>query len=129
MPVSLAQCHGEIGAFYNNTLTFYKISIFYLLLSLSYGSIFYRLDLIKLLLWIISLILNRIIFFHFQKCRNMKQNIGVYLFTTINLLIILNLLEYLWIGSWIISLSGDIEINCGPNLNALNRCFWYVIGI
>ena len=37
MPVSLAQWHGEIGAFYNNTLTFSKISIFYLLLSLSYG--------------------------------------------------------------------------------------------
>ena len=99
MPVSLAQCHGEIGAFYNNTLTFYKISIFYLLLSLLYGSIFYRSDLIKLLLLIISLILNRMIFFHFKKCRKIKQKIGVYLFATINLLIMLNLLEYLWIGS------------------------------
>ena len=48
---------------------------------------------------------------------------GVYLFTTIYLLIISNLLEYLWVGSRIISLSGDIEINPGPKLNALNGCF------
>ena len=34
-----------------------------------------------------------------------------------------NLLEYLWVGSQIISVSGDIEINPGPNLNGLNRCF------
>ena len=40
MPLSLAQWCREKGAFYNNTLVFYKISIFYLLLSLSYGSIF-----------------------------------------------------------------------------------------
>ena len=123
MPVSLAQWRGEIGAFYNNTLTFSKISIFYLLLSLSYGSIFCRLDLIKLSLLIISLILNGIIYFHFKKCRKINRKIGVYLFTTIYLLIISNLLEHLWVGSRIISLSGDIEINPGPKLNALNRCF------
>ena len=40
MPVSLAQWRGEKGAFYNNTLALYKISIFYFLLSLSYGSLF-----------------------------------------------------------------------------------------
>ena len=123
MPVSLAQWRGEIGAFYNNTLTFSKISIFYLLLSLSYGSIFCRLDLIKLSLLIISLILNGIIYFHFKKCRKINRKIGVYLFTTIYLLIISNLLEYLWVGSRIISLSGDVEINPGPKLNASNRCF------
>ena len=123
MPVSLAQWRGEIGAFYNNTLTFSKISIFYLLLSLSYGSIFCRLDLIKLSLLIVGLILNGIIFFHFKKCRKINRKIGVYLFTTIYLLIISNLLEHLWVGSRIISLSGDIEINPGPKLNALNRCF------
>ena len=50
---------------------------------------------------------------------------GVYLFTTIYVLIISNLLEYLWVGSRIISLSGDIEINLGPNLNALN-CYFSV---
>ena len=87
MPVSLAQWRGEIGAFYNNTLTFSKISIFYLLLSLSYGSIFCRLDLIKLSLLIVGLILNGIIFFHFKKCRKINQRIGVYLFTTIYLLL------------------------------------------
>ena len=123
MPVSLAQWRGEIGAFYNNTLTFSKISIFYLLLWFSRGSIFCRLDVIKLSLLIISLILNGIIFFHFKKCRKINRKIGVYLFTTIYLLIISNLLEYLWVGSRIISLSGDIEINPGPKLNALNRCF------
>ena len=123
MPVSLAQWCGKIGAFCNNTLTFSKISIFYLLLSLSYGSIFCRLDLIKLSLLIISLILNGIIYFHFKKCRKINRKIGVYLFTTIYLLIISNLLEHLWVGSRIISLSGDIEINPGPKLNALNRCF------
>ena len=123
MPVSLAQRSGEIGAFYSNTLTFSKISMFYLLLSLSCGSIFCRLDLIKLLLLIISLILNGIIFFHFEKCRKINRKTGVYLFTTIYLLIISNLLEYLWIGSWIVSLSGDIEINTGPKLNALSHCF------
>ena len=123
MPVSLAQWRGEIGAFYNNTLTFSKISIFYLLLSLSYGSIFCRLDLIKLSLLIVSLILNGIIFFHFKKCRKINRKIGVYLFTTIYLLIISNLLEYLWVGSRIISLSGGIEINPRPKLNALSQCF------
>ena len=115
MPISLAQWRGKIGAFYNNTLTFSKISIFYLLLSLSYGSIFCRLDLIKLSLLIVSLILNGIIFFHFKKCRKINRKIGVYLFTTIYLLIISNLLEHLWVGSGIICLSGDIEINPGPN--------------
>ena len=35
----------------------------------------------------------------------------------------MNLLEYLWAGSGVFSLSGDIEINPGPKLNALNRCF------
>ena len=123
MPVSLAQWRGEIGAFYNNTLAFSKISIFYLLLSLSYGSIFFRSDVIKLSLLIISLILSGIIFFNFKKCRKINRKIGVYLFTTIYLLIISNLLEHLWVGSRIISLSGDIEINPGPKLNALNRCF------
>ena len=62
-------------------------------------------------------------FFHFKKCRNNNLKIGVYLFTTIYLLIISNLLEYLWVASRIISLSGDIEINPGPKSNALNRCF------
>ena len=57
-------------------------------------------------------------FFHFKKCRNNNLKIGVYLFTTIYLLIILNLLEYLWVASQIISLSGDIGV-----LNVLNRCF------
>ena len=45
------------------------------------------------------------------------------LFTTIYLLIISNLLEYLWVASRIISLSGDIEINPGPKSYVLNRCF------
>ena len=104
-------------------MAFSKISIFYLVLSSPYGSIFCRLDLIKLLFLIISLILNGIMFFHFKKCWNNNLKVGVYLFTTIYLLIISNLLEYLWVGSRIISLSGDIEINPGPKLNALNRCF------
>ena len=108
MPVSSAQRRGEIGAFYNNTSAFSKISTFYLLLPLPYGSIFCRLDLIKLLFLIISLILNGIIFFHFKKCRSNNLKIGVYLFTAIYLLIISNLLEYLWVASRIISLSGDI---------------------
>ena len=131
MSVSLAQWCGEIGAFYNNTLTFSRISTYYLLLSLPYGSIFCRLDLIKLLFLIISLILNGIMFFHFKKCRNNNLKIGVYLFTTIYLIIISNLLEYLWVASRINSLSGDIEINTGPKSNALNQCFsislfnWY----
>ena len=83
MAVILVQWRGEIGGFYNNTLAFSKISIFYLLLSLPCGSIFCRLDLIKLLFLIISLNLNGIMFFHFKKCRNIHLKIGVYLFTTI----------------------------------------------
>ena len=35
----------------------------------------------------------------------------------------MNLLEYLWVASRIISLSGDIEINPGPKSYVLNRCF------
>ena len=103
MPVSLAQWRKKIGAFYNNTLAFSNISTFCLLLPLSYGSIFCRLDLIKLPLLIISLILSEIMFFHFKKCRNINLKIGVYLFTTIYLLTISNLLEYLWFGSRIVS--------------------------
>ena len=61
--------------------------------------------------------------FHFKKCWNNSLTIGVSLFTTIYLLIILNLLEYLWVASRIISLSGDTEINPGPKSNALNWCF------
>ena len=102
---------------------FSKVSIFYLLLPLSYWSIFCRLELIKLPLLIISLILNGIIFFHFKKCRTIKRKIGVYLFITIYLLIISNLLEYLLVGSQITSLSGSIQITPGPKLNALNWCF------
>ena len=45
MPVILAQWRGKIGAFYNNTLAFSKISIYYLILSLPYRFIFCRLDL------------------------------------------------------------------------------------
>ena len=123
MPVSLAQWCGKIGAFCNNTLTFSKISIFYLLLSLSNRSIFCRLDLIKLPLLIISLILSGIMFFHFKKCRNINLKIGVYLFTTIYLLTTSNLLECILVASQIVSLKGDIEINPGPKLNVLNRCF------
>ena len=121
MSASLAQWREEIGAFYNSTRAFYKISIFYLILSLPYRSIFCRLVLIKLLFLIISLILNGIMFFHFKKCRNNSLIIGVYPFTTIYLLIISNLLEYLWVALRIISLSGDIEINPRPKSNALNR--------
>ena len=91
MPVSSAQWRGEVGAFYNNTQTSSKISIFCLLLSLSYWSIFYRLDLIKLPLLIISLVLNGIMFFHFEKCKNNNLKAGVDLFTTIYLLIISNI--------------------------------------
>ena len=124
IPVSLAQWRGEIGVFYINTLTFCKISTFYLLLSLSYRSIFCSLHLIRLPLLIIRLILNGIMFLHFfKKCRNNNLKIGVYLFTTIYLLIISNLLEYLWVASRIISLSGDIEINPGLKSNALDSCF------
>ena len=67
--------------------------------------------------------LNGIMFFHFKKCRSNNLKIGVYLFTAIYLLIISNLLDYLWFPSPIISPSGDIEINPGPKSNALNRCF------
>ena len=67
--------------------------------------------------------LNGTIFFNFKKCRKINRKIGVYLFTPIYLLIILNLLEYLWVRLQIISLSGDIEINPRPKLNALNGCF------
>ena len=62
-------------------------------------------------------------FLYFKKCRNNNLKIGVYLFTTIYLLIISNLQEYLWVASRINSLSGDIEINPGSKSNALNRCF------
>ena len=62
-------------------------------------------------------------FFYFKKCRNNNLKRGVSIFTTIYLLIILNLLEYCWVLSQIIGLSGDIEINHGPKSNALNRCF------
>ena len=61
--------------------------------------------------------------FHFKKCRKNNLKIGVYLFTTIYLLIISNLLEYLWVASRIISLSGAKEINPGPKSNASTRCF------
>ena len=124
MPVTLAQRRGEIGVFYINTLTFSKISIFYLFLSLSYRSISCSLHLIRLPLLIMRLILNGIIFFHFfKKCRNNNLKIGVYLFTTIYLLIISNLLEYVWIASRIISLSSYIEINPGLKSNALDLFF------
>ena len=120
MSVNLAQWRGEIGAFYNNALTFSKISVFYLLLSLSYGSIVCMLGLIKLLLLIISLILN-VMFFHFKQFRNNNLKVGVFLFTTIYLLLLSNLLEYLLVVSRIASVSGDIEINPGPKLNLFNR--------
>ena len=119
MPVSLAQWRGEIGAFYNNRLAISKISIVYLLLSPQYGSIICRLDLIKLLFLTISLILNGIMFFHFKKCKNNNLKIGVYLFTTIYLLNISNLLEYLWVASRIISLSVEMDINPGPTVKSV----------
>ena len=53
---------------------------------------------------------------------------GVYLFTTMYLLIISNLVKYHWVAPQIISLSGEIEINSGPKSNAINRrfsiCHW-----
>ena len=119
MPVSLAQWRGEIGAFYNNRLAISTISIVYLLLSPQYGSIICRLDLIKLLFLTISLILNGIMFFHFKKCKNNNLKIGVYLFTTIYLLNISNLLEYLWVASRIISLSVEMDINPGPTVKSV----------
>ena len=67
MPGSLAQWRGEIGVFYNNTFTFSNILIFCLVLSLPYGHTFCKLDLIKLLFLVISLILNGIMLFHFKK--------------------------------------------------------------
>ena len=105
MPVSSAQWRGEVGAFYNNTLTSSKISIFDLLLSLSYWSIFYRLDLIKLPLLIISLVLNGM-FFHFEKCKNNNLKAGVYLFTTIyrNLSQFRNFIWWRKFGNWWIHL-------------------------
>ena len=78
MPVSLAQWRREKGAFYNNILAYSKISIFCFILSLPHGSIFCRLDLIKLLFLIINLILNGIMFFHFKKSKNNSLTIGAY---------------------------------------------------
>ena len=56
--VSLARWRGEIGALYNNTLAFSNILIFYLILSLPWGSIFCRLHFIKLQHVIVSLLFN-----------------------------------------------------------------------
>ena len=123
MPVSLAQWRGEIGVSYNNALVLSNISIFYLILSLAYGPIICRLDLIKLLFLVISLILKGLMFFHSKKCRNNSLTIGVYPLTTLYLFIVSNLLECLWVASRIVSLSGGIEINPGPKSNLLNRCF------
>ena len=95
IPVSSVHWREEVGAFYNNKLEFSNISIFYLILLFPYGSIFCRLDLIRLLFLIIDLILNGIMFFHFKKCRNSSLPRRVYPLTTLYLLMISNLLEYL----------------------------------
>ena len=79
MPVSLAQSHGETGAFYNNTLA------------------------------IISLILNRIIFFRFKKSRTNNLTIGIYPLTIVYILTILNL-----------SLGGGGGMICNWNLNSIS---------
>ena len=79
---------------------------------------------VQLLFLITSLIFNGIMFFHFKKSRNNSLTIGVSPLTILYpLLIILKVLEYLWVASQVISLSGNIEINPGPKSNALNRCF------
>ena len=108
MPVSLDQWRGD-------TLSFSKISIFCLIVSLPYGCIFCRLPFL-----IISLILNRIMFFYFKECWNNRLTIRVYLFTTVYLLIISNVLGYLAVALRIISLKDDIEINPSHN-SALNH--------
>ena len=81
-----------------------------------------------ILFLVISLILNGVMFFHFKKFRNNNLKMGVYLFTTMYLLIISNLVKYHWVAPQIISLSGEIEINSGPKSNAINRrfsiCHW-----
>ena len=76
-----------------------------------------------ILFLVISLILNGVMFFHFKKFRNNNLKMGVYLFTTVYVLIISILVKYHWVASRIISLSGEIEINSGPKSNALSRCF------
>ena len=98
MLVSLGQYRREIGAFYNNTLTFPDISILYLVLLLPHGSIFCGLDSIRLLVLIITLIFNRKMFFYFLSiCDLFGLTTGVYTLTILHLLIILNFLEYLWL--------------------------------
>ena len=108
MPVSLDQWRGD-------TLSFSKISIFCLIVSLPYGCTFCRLPFL-----IISLILNRIMFFYFKECWNNRLTIRIYLFTTVYLLIISNVLGYLAVALRIISLKDDIEINPSHN-SALNH--------
>ena len=64
-----------------------------------------------------------IMFFYLKISRYNRLTIGVYPLTTLYLLIISNLLEYLWAALRIISRSSDTEINPGPKSNALSRCF------
>ena len=123
MPFSLAQWRGEIDPFYYNALAFSNISIIYLILSLSYESIFCKLDLIKLLFQFICLVLNEAMFFHFKKPGNNSLKIGLYPLTTLYFLTLSTFLECIWVASRIISLSGDIEINPGLKSNTLSCCF------
>ena len=113
-------------------LSFSKISIFYLLLSLSCGSIFCRLGLIKLPLLIISFIWNGIMFFHFKKCRKNNKNRTLFICYYISCYYIeLTGMSLGWFTNY--KFRWWHRDNPGPKSNALNQCFsifhWKLNGI
>ena len=111
MPVNLQQYRGEIGAFYNRSskYTFARNS--------------YKLNniLICLLLRLFSCLAFYVVIFikALKKCTSYILKLSI---ISLNLLISYSFLTELWIYSYCISLSGDIELTPGLKRD-INQCF------
>ena len=111
MPVNLQQYLGEIGAFYNHSSKYTFVQ---------YNDKFNNI-LTCVLLHLLSCLTFCVVIF-FKTLKNCTSSILKLSIISLHLLISYSFLTQLWIYSYRISLSGDIELNPGQKRD-INQCF------
>ena len=123
MPVNLQQRRGEIGAFYNRSSKYSFVRHNYTFVRYSY---ILNNILMCLLLRLLSCLAFYVVIF-LKALKNCTSSILKLSIISLHLLISYSFLTQLWIYSYSISLSGDIELNPGPKRDinqCLSVCHW-----
>ena len=124
MPDSSVQWQGEIRVFYGKFQTFFNSSI----CCSGYASTCRKFCFTKLLTLILISFFSGILLSYHKKISDNVLMIKSFIRSVPYLLITWNLLEYIWLVSWVIVLSDDMETNAGPKHSFSSQgykiCHW-----